>query len=155
MGNDVAYWQIAVWTAGAVLGGLTFVVSLIKLFKGDDNSELIMAVSKSHQQVIEALGEHGKEDAVFQERNIDALNRLVLMADKIIEKWDLTDRTVSQVSRTVERINSKGDDRAKTLDDIHGMTERDHRNIGETKDHVRTLATQLAGGAFCNVKGDK
>ena len=60
-----------------------------------------------------------------------------------------------EMRKSLQRLNDKGDDREKILDDIHGIAERDHRHLGEIKSHVNTLSTSLATGVFCNAKGDK
>lgn len=59
-----------------------------------------------------------------------------------------------EMRKTLERLNDKGDERAKTLDDIHSYAERDHRNLGEVKNHVQTLSNLYANTDFCK-KGDK
>ena len=54
-----------------------------------------------------------------------------------------------EMRKSLQRLNDKGDDREKILDDIHGIAERDHRHIGEIKSHMSTLTTQIASGDFC------
>ena len=54
-----------------------------------------------------------------------------------------------EMRKMLEKLNDKGDERAKTLDEVHGISERSHRHIGETKDHLHTLVTQIASGDFC------
>lgn len=57
---------------------------------------------------------------------------------------------LDECRKLLEKMNDKGDERAKQLDDIHGIANRDHRNIGQIQTDMRTLTTQIASGDFCN-----
>ena len=77
-------------------------------------------------------------------------------ADMEEMKWRTNlEGVLDETRKLLEKMNDKGDERAKTLDDIHSITQRDHRNLGEAKDHIRTLATQMATGDFCSYKEKK
>ena len=65
-------------------------------------------------------------------------------------KWKTNlEGVLDETRKLLERMNDKGDERAKTLDDVYSITQRDHRHLGEIKDHMTTLTTQIASGDFC------
>ena len=78
--------------------------------------------------------------------------RLLTEADvKEMEHKTNLKNLVSDMKAILIRLSDKDDARDKTLDDIHSIVQRDHRNLGEVRDHMGTLTTKIASGDFCKL----
>jgi len=64
-----------------------------------------------------------------------------------------TNIETKQVNKSLEKLTEKSDDRAEKLNDIHGMTSRDHERIQKTENHLDKIAELIANGGMCSYKG--
>jgi len=62
-----------------------------------------------------------------------------------------TNGETKQLNKSLDRLTEKSDDRAEKLNDILGMSRRDHDRIKETNDSMKTLANLYASTKYCKV----
>jgi len=66
-------------------------------------------------------------------------------------KWKTNlEGVLDETRKLLEKMNDKGDERAKTLDTIHDRGTRDHERIKQTQTSMETLSTLYATTKFCN-----
>lgn len=59
---------------------------------------------------------------------------------------------LDETRKLLEKMNDKGDERAKILDAIHDRGLRDHDRIKEINGNLATLKNLIATGDFCHAK---
>jgi hypothetical protein len=59
---------------------------------------------------------------------------------------------LDETRKLLEKMNDKGDRRAKTLDIIHDRGTRDHERIKEMNGNLSILKNLIATGDFCYAK---
>ena len=56
---------------------------------------------------------------------------------------------LDETRKLVEKMNDKGDERARTLDVIHDRGTRDHARIKQINDNMSVLTNLISTGDFC------
>ena len=68
--------------------------------------------------------------------------------DEITYRVNMTG-VLDETRKLLEKMNDKGDERAKTLDAIHDRGTRDHERIKEINGNLSVITNLIATGDFC------